>query len=303
MIRGVKRRFDVLTLASGPFADIAQLWRELEELGFDGAWLTDSLSLRGIADYEPWSLLGALAQATSKLRIGTLVSQITFRHPVLLAAQAITIDRISMGRLELGIGAGDHVSDGSAIGLEPWQLDERLDRLDEQLSVLDRALRGEPVDHRGRYYSAEGVHLASPVQRPRPPLVVAGQVRGTLRLAARFANGWNTLGGQPLSKSGEPPLPLTHAIERTREQVRLLDEYCRELGRDPREIRRSVLPYRAADPLSSLDAFDEFVGRYADLGFEQFIFYWPPSENLGRQEPISPSQQRTMERIAAERIG
>ena len=303
MIGAVKRRFDVLTLASGPFDDIAQLWREVEELGFDGAWLTDSLSLRGVADYEPWSLLGALAQTTSTLRIGTLVSQITFRHPVLLAAQAITVDRISMGRLELGIGAGDYVTDSAAIGLEPWSLSERLDRFEEQLSVLDTSLRGEPVDHRGRFYGAEGVHLAEPVQRPRPPLVVAGQVHGTLRLAARFADGWNTLGGQPLSKSGHAPLPLADAVERTREQIRLLDEYCHDFGRDPGEIRRSVLPYRAADPLSSLDAFDEFVGRYSALGFEQFIFYWPPSENFGRQEPISPSQQSTMERIAAERIG
>ena len=152
MIGDVKRRFDVLTLASGPFADIAHLWHHVENLGFDGAWLTDSLSLRGVADYEPWSLLGALAQTTSRLRIGTLVSQITFRHPVLLAAHAITLDRISAGRLGLGIGAGDYIADSAAVGVEPWALAERLDRLAEQLSVLDRAMRGEPVDHRGRFY-------------------------------------------------------------------------------------------------------------------------------------------------------
>lgn len=299
----MKTRFDILTLATGRFTEVAQRWREAEELGFDGAWVADSLSLRGIADHEAWSLLGALAALTSRLRLGTLVTQITFRHPVLLAAQAITIDRISEGRLELGIGAGDYVADSAAVGQEPWSLNERLERFEEQLSIVDTAMRGERLDHNGRFYRAEGLHLAAPVQQPRPPLVVAGQVAGSLRLAARFADGWNTLGGQPLSKSGQAPLPLAKALERTREQVRLLEHYCQELDRDPTKIRRSVLPYRSElDPLSSLEAFDEFVGRYAELGFEQFVFYWPPIANLRRQEPISSSQRAAIERIATERI-
>jgi alkanesulfonate monooxygenase SsuD/methylene tetrahydromethanopterin reductase-like flavin-dependent oxidoreductase (luciferase family) len=299
----VKLRFDILTLATGPFVDIAQRWKGAEEMGFHGAWLVDTLSLRGTADYEPWSLLGALASTTSRLRIGTLVSQITFRHPVLLAAQAITVDRISDGRLELGIGAGDYIADNAAVGVEAWPLSERLDRLEEQLVMVDKALRGERFDHQGRFHSAEGVHLAAPVQHPRPPLVIAGQVSGTLRLAARFADVWNTLGGQPLAKSGRAPIPLAQAVERTREQVRLLDHYCHELGRNPGELRRSVLPYRAeTEPLSSLAAFDDFVGRYAELGFEQFIFYWPPVANQMQHQPISTSQQATLEKIAAERI-
>ena len=299
----VKTRFDILTLATGDFEQIARRWREIEELGFDGAWLSDSLSLLGTADYEAWSLLAALSPLTSKLRIGTLVTQITFRHPVLLAAQAITVDRISGGRLELGIGAGDYLSDSAAVGQDPWPLGERLERFDEQLSVLDKALRGERVDYRGRFYRTAGASLATPVQQPRPPLVVAGQAPGSLRLVARYADGWNTLGGQPLSKSGQQPLPLVQAVERTREQVRLLEEYCRELGRDASAIRRSVLPYRSeTDPLTSIDSFDEFVGRYSEIGFTQFVFYWPPVANLRTQEPLSSSQQRTLESIAAERL-
>ena len=293
----------MLTLATGPFADIAQRWKAADEMGFHGAWLVDTLSLRGTVDYEAWSLLGALASIPSRLRVGTLVSQITFRHPVLLAAQAITVDRISGGRLELGIGTGDYVADNAAVGVETWPLGERLDRLEEQLVIIDKALRGERFDHQGRFHRAEGLHLAAPVQQPRPPLVIAGQVSGTLRLAARFADVWNTLGGQPLSKSGHAPIPLAQAVERTRVQVRLLEQYCHELGRNPGEIRRSVVPYRAeTEPLSSLAAFDEFVGRYAELGFEQFIFYWPPVANQIQHEPISASQQATLETIAAERI-
>lgn len=296
-------RFDVLTLATGPVKEIAQSWRDIEALGFQGGWLADTLSLQGVSDYEPWSLLGFLASSTSTLRIGTLVTQITFRHPALLAASALTVDHISGGRLDLGIGAGDYVADSEAVGEAAWALAERIERFEEQLSVLDRALRGERVDHAGRFYRAKGLQLVAPSQRPRPPLVIAGQVPATLRLVARFADAWTTLGGQPLSKSGKDPLPIEKAVERTREQVRLLEEYCREAGRDARAIRKSVLPYRSGlDPLSSFDAFDEFVGRYSQLGFDQFVFYWPPVANLRKREPISADQRATVERIASERL-
>lgn len=304
MIRHVanRLRFDVLTLATGPIDQIARRWRDIELLGFQGGWLADTLSLRGIADYEPWSLLGSLASQTSTLRIGTLVTQITFRHPALLAAEALTVDHISGGRLELGIGAGDYVADSEAVGEEAWALNERVERFEEQLSILDKAMRGEHVDYAGRFYRVKGLQLVAPSQRPRPPLVIAGQIPATLRLAARFADAWTTLGGQPLSKTGQGPLPIEQAVERTREQIRLLEAYCREAGREPRAIRKSVLPYRSElDPLSSLDAFDEFVGRYSELGFDQFVFYWPPVANLRKQEPISAGQRAMVERIARER--
>ena len=299
----MRRRFSILTLANGPLAGVIQRWRDVEALGFDGAWVADTLSLPGTVEYEAWTLLTALAQVTSRIRIGTLVTQIAFRHPALLAAQAISVDHISGGRLNVGIGAGDYAADNAAVGMGAWSLAERLARFEEQLSLADRLLRGDLVDHSGRFYRAEAVQLPAPMQQPRPPLVVAGQVPGTLRLVARFADGWNTLGGQPLTKSGRPPLPLAEAAARTHEQVQLLDQYCRELGRDVGAIRRSVLPYRfEIDPLSSLGAFDEFVGRYAEVGMDEFVFYWPPFGNLRRKEPISPGQQATFERIAAERV-
>jgi alkanesulfonate monooxygenase SsuD/methylene tetrahydromethanopterin reductase-like flavin-dependent oxidoreductase (luciferase family) len=292
-----------LTLANGPLAGVIQRWRDVEALGFDGAWVADTLSLPGTVEYEAWTLLTALAQVTSRIRIGTLVTQIAFRHPALLAAQAISVDHISGGRLNVGIGAGDYAADNAAVGMGAWSLAERLARFEEQLSLADRLLRGDRVDHSGPFYRAEAVQLPAPMQQPRPPLVVAGQVPGTLRLVARFADGWNTLGGQPLTKSGRPPLPLAEAAARTHEQVQLLDQYCRELGRDVGAIRRSVLPYRfEIDPLSSLGAFDEFVGRYAEVGMDEFVFYWPPLSNLRRKEPIFPGQQATFERIAAERV-
>jgi alkanesulfonate monooxygenase SsuD/methylene tetrahydromethanopterin reductase-like flavin-dependent oxidoreductase (luciferase family) len=300
----VDRRFGILTLAGGPFSELARCWREAEQLGFVSAWLVDTFSYVGIVDYEPWTLLAALARETSRLRIGTMVTHIAFRHPTVLAAQVLTVDHVSRGRVDLGIGpGGPEPRDNPAVGATDWTGRERADRLEEQLDLLDRLLRGDHVDHVGRFYRAQDVQLVGPVQRPRPRLIVAAQGPRTLRLAARYGDGWNSLGGQPQSGTGLPRHALAEAVERTREHARRLDEYCREFGRDPRDIRRSVLALRAdPNPLSSVEAFDEFVGSYAEIGIEEFIFYWPPLKRAAPKAPIAPSQQAMFERIAAERI-
>ncbi len=299
----MKRSYGILTFAGGPFSEIVDCWRQAEEVGFDSAWLVDTFSYRGLVEYEPWTLLAALARETSRLRIGTLITQIAFRHPTLLAAQALTLDHLSAGRLELGIGGGWPGPDSAAVGTQDWSPAERVARLAEQLAVLDRLLRGEEVEHVGTFYRANGVQLAAPTQRPRPPLVVAAQAQVTLRLAAQYGDGWNTIGGQPPTDTGLPRRPLHEAVDRTRRQSERLDEYCREFGRDPRAIRRSLLALRAdPNPLSSVDAFDEFVGSYAEIGVEEFVFYWPPPASLKRKEPISAAQRDAFERIGAERI-
>lgn len=201
--------------------------------------------------------------------------------------------------LELGIGVGEYGADNAALGLDAWPAKERIDRLEEQLAMLDRLLRGERLDHAGRFYRAKGAQHASPIHRPRPPLVVAAQAPRGLQLVAGIADGWSTLGGQPRPAD---PVSLTAAIARTREQVRLLEQYCRELGRDMKTLRRSVLAFRTeVDPLSSLDAFDEFVEGHSAVGIQGFVFYWPPIGNLRRQEPLSAAQRSTLERIAAHR--
>jgi alkanesulfonate monooxygenase SsuD/methylene tetrahydromethanopterin reductase-like flavin-dependent oxidoreductase (luciferase family) len=303
IVPGAMRRYGVLTFASGPLDEVVRAWREVEELGLDSAWLVDTFAYPGLVDYEPWTLLAALAREVRRLRIGTLITHIAFRHPTLLAAETLTLDRLSDGRVELGLGVGEQGPDWAAVGLEAGSSRERVARLAEHLELLDRLLRGERVDHVGRFFRAEAVQLAEPVQRPRPPLVIAAQVPASLRLAARFADTWNTLGGQPQTSTGLPRLPMRDAVERTRAQMRRLDELCRELGRDPASIRRSLLALRAdPDPLSSLGAFDTFVGAYADAGIQEFIFYWPPLANLRRREPITRHQRSTLERIAAERI-
>ncbi len=114
-------RFGMLSFPTVPYDALARFWRDAEALGFDSAWLADELNLPGIADFEPWTLLGALAHATTRLRIGTLISSITYRHPAFLAAQVITVDHISHGRVELGLGAGESGNNYGSLGLQVAQ--------------------------------------------------------------------------------------------------------------------------------------------------------------------------------------
>src|SRR5437773_35657 len=209
------------------------------------------------------------------------------------------------GRVELGIGAGDVPTDSGIFGTAQWSAGERVERLEDQLQLLDALLRGRPVTSTGRHYSVTGAQLPEPVQRPRPPLVVAGEGRKSLRLVARHADAWVTLGGQPLTpERGVPTVSEGEALRTTRERVAMLEADCREIGRDPREIRRIVLAYRRhVDPLSSLEAFDEFVGSYAEMGFDEFVFYWPSIlATFREQRAMTVSERSTTERIAAMRF-
>ena len=300
-------RFGILSFTTAPYDHLIRFWQTVEELGFDSAWVDDDLNLPGLADFEAWALLGALARETTRLRIGTLVTSITYRHPTLLAMQAITIDHLSHGRLELGLGAGGMAGDYAVVGLDTWPLKERSGRLAEQVAILDQLLRGEPVTYDGHYYRVRGAQLHAPVQQPRPPLVIAAHGKRGLQLAARYADTWNSFGGQPFAPtagaSDGPLVTLEEAVSATRRLSERLDGYCREIGRDPATLRRTVLAWRPVpDPFASLDAFDEYVGHYWALGIAEIIFYWPPLDNAVERQPVTLEQQTRFERIAAERL-
>ena len=299
-------RFGILTFAVAPFATLEREWRWAEDLGFDYAWIPDTWSIKGYFDFEAWTLLAALSRVTSRLRIGTLVTTIIARHPAVIAAQALTIDHLSQGRVELGVGVGDRAADCDLFGVPRWPPAERVARLEEQLVLVDQLLRGEPVSRDGTYYSVRSAQLVQPIQRPWPPLVVAAEGPRALRLVARYADAWSTIGGQPPTTwaggTGQP-VSEAEALNATRVRVEQLSADCLELGRDPHRIRRIVLAYRQpVDPLSSLDAFDHFVGSYAEHGVGEFVFYWPPLANLAEGRPISADQRATAERIARARL-
>jgi alkanesulfonate monooxygenase SsuD/methylene tetrahydromethanopterin reductase-like flavin-dependent oxidoreductase (luciferase family) len=297
--------FGILSFPEVPYDELARRCREVEALGFDSMWLADDLNMPGYADFEVWTLLGALARETTRIRLGTLVTAVTFRHPAFLAAQAITVDHISQGRVEVGIGAGGPPNNYATLGLASWGAAERRERMEEQVIILAQLLRGEPIAYEGQHYRTATDAMPKPIQQPRPPLIVAAHGERGLRLIAEYADGWNSLGGQPYPEARYgKKVTLTEAVALTQRRNQQLDGYCHELGRDPATIRRSIAVYRPVppDPLSSLDAFDEYVGHYAEIGINEIIFYWPPLANVIEEQPISATQQALFERIALERF-
>jgi alkanesulfonate monooxygenase SsuD/methylene tetrahydromethanopterin reductase-like flavin-dependent oxidoreductase (luciferase family) len=279
-------RLGFLTLQNVPWATLVERWRLAEALGFDSVWVADHFvsPFRPTDDWlEGWTLLAALARETRRIRIGTLVSSLTLRQPALLARQAITVDHLSGGRLELGIGAGGVPLDHTMTGVEMWTPAERTARFREAVSLLDQLLRARTVSFTGRYYQArEALMHPGPLQHPRPPLIVGALGPAMMRIAARYADRWNTFGGRHVS--------ATAAFEATRERVARFASYCREAGRDPDTVVRSFLvfpEYVPEDCWASDGAFVDFVGRYAALGIGEFIFDWPPADRLPLVERVA----------------
>ena len=212
--------------------------RRCEQLGIGSLWLYDHLYGPGrpeLPSLEAWTLATALLSRTQRLRVGHLVLCNQFRHPALLAKMAATLDVVSGGRLDLGIGSGSLLEEHLRAGLEWGSGAERSERLAEALEILTRAFAGEVIDFEGRHYRVRGLPaLPRPLQKPRPPIVVGGAgERRTLPLVARYADVWN--------------LP-TYALGELEHKVDALGAACRAIGRDPASIRRSLEAVLALAP-------------------------------------------------------
>jgi alkanesulfonate monooxygenase SsuD/methylene tetrahydromethanopterin reductase-like flavin-dependent oxidoreductase (luciferase family) len=256
---------------------LVEAGEQAERLGFDSLWVIDHIvppTDPSRPCLEAWTALAGLATHTRRVRLGTLTTNQLFRNPVLLAKQAATVDLMSNGRLELGLGSGNAAPSYAMMGIEPATAKERMDRLQESVAIVDQLLRGEVVSFRGQYYQTTAAELRPPaLQKPRPPIVLGAHRRASLRLAAAYADKWNTFLGFGLS-TGE-------ALARTRQRTEQLDQFCAELGRPPRALVRSVLAGFTQDrPWASCDAFEDFVARYRAIGITEFIFRWPASEQL-----------------------
>jgi alkanesulfonate monooxygenase SsuD/methylene tetrahydromethanopterin reductase-like flavin-dependent oxidoreductase (luciferase family) len=261
-----------MTIQNVSFPTLVERWQYLDELGFDSAWVADHFTnpwYPGEPWLEAWTLLSALSVYTERVRLGTMVTNISLHNPAVLAKQALTVDHASEGRLILGIGAGGAPTDHAMTGVPNWEPRERAARLREFVEVVDQMLRNEVTTYQGTYYQVEGSQMHPvPVQRPRPPLSVAALGPKTLRIAAEYADSWNSF--------PEYGLTVQQAQEQTARRNRMLDDYCAKLGRDPQEITRSLLaiPRMVDAPFDSDDAFHDFVGRYGEAGIDEFIFYW-----------------------------
>jgi F420-dependent oxidoreductase-like protein len=203
-----------------------------EEHGLEGMFRSDHyesvMGMRERGSLDAWATLAALAARTRRIRLGTLVSPATFRHPSVLAKMVATVDHVSGGRAELGLGAGWHEGEHRAYGFEFPPTPTRMERLAEQLEIVTRSWTEDAVEFQGRHYQVQDLRaLPKPVQRPRPTLLVGGGAGPkSLALAARFADEYNTVG------VSLEELPERHG--------RLLDAW-REAGRDPEEARLSLM--------------------------------------------------------------
>ncbi len=276
-------RFGCVVLQDRPFDELRRDWKVIEDAGFDNLWIADHLMTfpKMGSLLEAWTTLGAMAACTSRIRIGTLVTNITYRNPAVLAKEAITIDHLSGGRLEIGIGAaGTRADDAHVAGIDEWTISERADRFEEFVEVVDSLLAGRSDAFSGTYYRAKGFDRGRwPLQVPRPPLVIAAHGPRTLRVAARYADTWNVLAG--FGRHGEDLLLYL------RECNAMLDGFAHEAGRDPAAIRRSLLVQESGFPWwTSRQALGDFIGAATSTGIQDFVFYYPPyGEAAGKLSP------------------
>jgi F420-dependent oxidoreductase-like protein len=223
-------RFGIQTPQEGAsFAALAEHWREAERLGYDTVWLDDHF--HGVVtpphadQLEAWVTMAALARETSTIRFGTLVFCNSYRQPSLTAKMAASLDAISAGRLELGLGCGWYQSEYDAYGYDFPPIRRRLEQLEEALEICRRMWCEEQPSFAGRHYRiAAPWNHPGPAQKPHPPILIGGSgEKVLLRLVARYAQIWN-MGGSP---------------EDFRKKIAVLDRHCAELGRDPATIERS----------------------------------------------------------------
>jgi len=212
------------------FNHIKNLVLESERLGYDSVWLDDHLMYDSWPILESWTTLSTLASVTNKIRVGTMVSCITHRNPALLAKAAATLDVLSNGRLEFGIGAGAQESEHLAYGFNFPNPKVRAEMLSEALEVITRLWTKDKANFQGKHYTVkEAVCEPKPTQKPHPPIIVGGSgERFTLRATAKYANmfDWGYL----------------QSIQEYTEKLKILKKHCKNIGRDFSEIEKSCWP-------------------------------------------------------------
>ena len=259
------------------WADMLAVWRAADDIDvFDSGWTFDHFYPIFTDDssgpcLEGWVTLTALAQATTRLRLGVLVTGNHYRHPAVLANMAATLDIVSGGRLELRIGAGWNEEESGAYGIELGTLTERFDRFDEACEVITSLLTEHTTTFDGRYFQLTDAYCEpKSVQQPHPPICIGGTGRKrTLPAAARWAQHWNHPGA---------------SVEDWRATYDVLLECCADIGRDPSEITTSThLRLGPEGP----GAVAEQAAAYAEAGMDLGIVYIPVPHDPAVLEPLA----------------
>ena len=254
------------------YSELESFWLTADDLGFEAIWNYDHFY--GLVDnakptLEGWTTLAAMAAVTRHARVGCMVTGVTYRNPAILAKMAVTVDHISGGRLDFGIGAGWHEDEHRGYGIEFPSPGTRVAMLDEALTVFRRLWTEDSVTHSGRFFTlADALCVPKPVQRPHPPIIVGGSQPKMLRVIARHADEWNMPSHEGPAEWGEANAAL--------------DEACAEVGRDPGEVRRAVQLFLHPRKPGQVDEQLGLLPEYQRLGCEHAVlsFYQPPDAEL-----------------------
>jgi F420-dependent oxidoreductase-like protein len=282
---------------------LRRMWTVADEGGFDSCWVIDHFAALGpdrTGDiFEAWTTLAAMAEATSRVRIGSMVTGNSHRNPGMLAKMAVTVDHLSGGRLDMGIGAGGDEMVHDMFGVPLGSIRQRIEALDESCQILKQLWSEPTTSFNGRHYRfTEAVANPKPLQRPHPPLWIAGSgERHSLRVVARHANAWINA-----NLPGTPPEELARLSA-------VLDRHCQAIGRDPSTIRRAVQFRLPADPDETIRLVEAHVrGGFTDI----ILMIWevgeagigaaeaaadllPRLRSLGPEPPLSSAVGRSTE--------
>ena len=258
------------------WADIKSFWAEAEDMGFDSLWMSDHIMTEGYTtesgrpeptspDARPpltpmlecWTLLAGAASRTSRVMTGTIVSPVTFRHPSMLAKQALSLDQMTGGRFTLGLGAGYTEREHAAFGIPYPAAGERVTMLKEQLEIMRLLETGDYASFQGERYTLDQAPCVPKPVNGHIPIMIGGTRPRMMRLCAKYADHYNV--------AGSPNF--------VRERFADLNAACEEIGRDPSEIKRSVGLFIApVDPLSSLDRALHVIESFREAGCDEVIF-------------------------------
>jgi F420-dependent oxidoreductase-like protein len=271
-------RFSFWPQPTQSFDTMKSLAEHVEKTGWDGLWLADHFMPNAEDTTAPWpeawTTLSALAAVIPRIRIGTLVSGNTYRHPAILAKMAATVDHISGGRVVLGLGSGWQENEHEKYGIPFYTVNSRLRRLDEACQVINRLFLEDSVDFEGEFYQLKDAPLVpKPVQSKLPLMIGGGGEKVTLKITAKHADEWNVWG----------------TVETLINKMKILDRHCDDIGRDPSQIQRSAVALmfltddeKFAKKMSSTEGgqatiagnvnqVQDIVGAYKEAGVNELI--------------------------------
>ena len=284
------------------YEDVLELARHVEQTGWDGFWYADHFMPNAPDTSAPWpeawTTLTAIGANVPRIRIGTLVSGNTYRHPAVLAKMVATLDHITAGRVVLGLGSGWQENEHDQYGLPFYTTRERLERLDEACQIIKSLYTNPKTDFDGKFYKLSDASLEpKPVQHPLPLLIGGGGEKRTLRIVAEHANEWNVWGD----------------VAVLRQKMEVLDKHCADVGRDPSEIHRTAVALlfmsddnayleqmrnaemQQAALIGTVEEIREIVEEFEAIGVDELIV---PDFTLGQHRQKIETLDRFIKEVA-----